>query len=412
LESTRIGYGKMALLGVGWFGTQFFWGLHAGSMPLFLKGFTDSKFKISLVLSLAGLAGCIVPPVVGYFSDRSRFGRRRPYIFLGGIGAFLSILSLPHLSTFALVALLSGCMYFSLRLSETPYLSLLPDITPPQQRSTASGMMNLFGSLGLISFFLLSSGIWERSPALVFSTAAIVCFGTLFLAISFLVEPPQEEIEITAREASAFKRVVKYCKSISDEANAVGFFAAQFFWWLGFWMVSTFATLFAVEELGISEGRSFFILMVFSVVATVCMVPLGVLGDRFGRKGILSVLIGSWAVTEVLVGFSQNLTHALITVGLTAIPFAGVMGIGYAFFLDLIPRNRTAEFVGFSIISIATAQIVGPMLGGKVIDNFGYRSIFPIAAAFMITGLIVLQFVRPRRESQAVTSIPEATEST
>jgi predicted MFS family arabinose efflux permease len=46
-------------------------------MPLFLRNFTKSKFTISLVLSLAGVAGCIVPPIVGYLSDRSltRFGR-------------------------------------------------------------------------------------------------------------------------------------------------------------------------------------------------------------------------------------------------------------------------------------------------------------------------------------------------
>ena len=75
------------------------------------------------------------------------------------------------------------------------------------------------------------------------------------------------------------------------------------------------------------------------------------------------------------------------------------MVVGLAYVLDLIPPERTAEFMGFSIISVALAQIFGPVLGGLLIDTLGYRSIFPAAAAFMIIGLILLQFVRPRRDS-------------
>jgi MFS family permease len=74
------------------------------------------------------------------------------------------------------------------------------------------------------------------------------------------------------------------------------------------------------------------------------------------------------------------------------------MGVGFAFMLDLVPEDRTAEFVGFSVISIAVAQILGPLLGGKLIDEMGYRSIFPAAAILMIVGLVILQFVRPRAE--------------
>jgi MFS family permease len=72
------------------------------------------------------------------------------------------------------------------------------------------------------------------------------------------------------------------------------------------------------------------------------------------------------------------------------------MAVGLAYMLDLVPRNRTAEFVGFSVISVAVAQIVGPMIGGKLIDVIGYRSIFPAAAASMIVGVIILQFVSAR----------------
>ena len=76
------------------------------------------------------------------------------------------------------------------------------------------------------------------------------------------------------------------------------------------------------------------------------------------------------------------------------------MAVGLAYMLDLVPRKRTAEFVGFSVISVAVAQIIGPLIGGKLIDVVGYRSIFPAAAAAMSVGLIILQFIpaRPSRD--------------
>jgi predicted MFS family arabinose efflux permease len=164
-------------------------------------------------------------------------------------------------------------------------------------------------------------------------------------------------------------------------------------------MISSFVILFVAEELQVPEGKAFLVLMVFSIVATLFMLPMGMLGDRFGRKGILSWMIAFWAVSQVVAGLSQNLTHALVAVGVTAIPFAAVMGVGYAFFLDLIPRARTAEFVGLSVVSISIAQILGPLMGGKLIDVLGYRSIFPAAAAFMIVGFVLLQFIQPNREA-------------
>jgi MFS family permease len=201
------------------------------------------------------------------------------------------------------------------------------------------------------------------------------------------------EPEMVQAERPATAGPVFYLRSIAQEMRALRFFAAQFCWWVGFWMVSSFATLFAVEALEASEGDSLLVLAVFSVVAALFMLPLGMLGDRFGRKGILSAYVAIWAVSQLVIGFSQNLTHAVVTVGISAIPFAGVMAVGLAYMLDLVPKSRTAEFVGFSIISIAVAQIVGPLIGGKLIDVLGYRSIFPAAAAAMLVGLTILQMV-------------------
>jgi MFS family permease len=395
----------MALIGIGWFGAQFFWGFHGASIPLFLKNFTDSKFMISLILSLPGVTGCIIPPIVGYFSDRSfnRFGKRKPYVFFGIIGVFVCILVLPHMPTFGVVVLISGFMYSFLRVAETPYVSLLPDITPPPQRSTASGVMNLFGSIGLITYFFIGSQIWDSNPTIVFYMVAFTIFGFMLTAILLIKEPVVQITKGQEVTGSLKSKIYKYLQGIVEETNVLKFFGAQFFWWLGFQMIASFITLFVVEELKVAEGQSFLVLMTFSLVATLFMLPMGMLGDRFGRKGIISFMLGFWVLSGVSISLAQNLVQALILVGISGIPFAAVTGIGYAYLLDLIPEERTAEFVGLSTISGASAQVFGPLIAGKMIDTMGYRLLFPVAAGFMSIGLVLLQFVRSRRQKKEQT---------
>jgi MFS family permease len=394
---------NMLLLGLGWFGVLFFWGFYSGSMPLFLDKFTDSKFKISLVLSLAGFSGSIIPPIVGYLSDRAstRFGRRRPYVFFGILGAALCVAVLPHLKVFVIVGIISAVMYVFIDAAQTPYMSLLPDITPPHQRSTASGVMNLCGGIGLIASFLISSRIWDDHPVASFYTVAAVMAGSVLIAIKFLPEPgalPGEPSSGLSGKPSieppeAFSPL-RHLSGILQERNAMMFFVAQFLWWLGFWVAAPFLTLFLSEELDVAQGQSLLVPMTGSVVQTLLVLPLGILGDRVGRKGILLCAIVFWATSELLVGFSQNLTQAFVTVGLTGIPLAAIMGVGYAYMLDLIPEKRTAEFVGIGLISMAAPMIVGPIVGGLLIDMTGYPVIFPVAALCMIASLIVLYSVR------------------
>jgi len=109
-------------------------------------------------------------------------------------------------------------------------------------------------------------------------------------------------------------------------------------------------------------------------------------------------MLALWAVAHLLMGFAQNITHAVIIAGIGGIPFAAARGVGYAFMLDLIPEERTAEFVGFNYLSQTSSLIVGALVVGILIDSFGYRSIFPAAAAFTVIGLVLIQFVRPKRK--------------
>jgi maltose/moltooligosaccharide transporter len=388
-----VGTRTMIGLGIGWLGTQVFWAFNTGTMPLFLKGYTGSKFSISLVLSLAGVSGCVMGPVIGYLSDRtvSRFGRRAPYIVIGMLSVALCLLALARGGSFAKVVALAIAMYCAINVAQAPYLSLLPDVTPPHQRSTASGVMNLVGSFGIIAYFAGSAALWEGHPRVVFVLVALVVVGAMLVPVAFIREPVAEPPPPGAG-------IRAHLRSLRRETPLLTYFAASSCCWLGHWIAVTFFTLFVVEELGVAEGQSQYVPMVFGLSATAATLPLGILGDRIGRKRVLSWLVAFWVVVALGTTFAQTLPHVLLAAALTAVPFAGLMAVGYALMLDLIPAHRTAEFVGLSFIPGAVPQIIGPLLGGLLIDTLGYRAIFPAAACAQLLGLALLRRVptRPR----------------
>jgi MFS family permease len=378
----------MIVLGVGLLGIQVFWAFNTGTMPLFLKGYTSSKFYISLVLSLAGISTCAVGPLIGYLSDRTsaRFGRRAPYIVGGMSVAAVCLLALPRANGFATVAALAVVLYCAVGMAQTPYYSLLPDVTPPEQRGTASGVMNLLGSLGIIGYFVVSAALWEAHPHVVFALVAAVGVAVVLVPVTLIREP-------TAAPPPAGAGLRAHLRSVRRETPVLMYFVATSCCWLGHWIAVSFFTLFVVEELGVSEGPSQYAPMVFGLSATLATLPVGILGDRIGRKRLLAWLIALWAVAALGLAFAQTFAHALVAAALTGIPFAALITVGYALMLDLIPKQRTAEFLGLSAIPVAVPQVIGPILGGVLIDTFGYRSIFPAAACAELLAAFLLRYV-------------------
>jgi MFS family permease len=390
-EQAKISDAKMVLLGMGQLGTLFFWSFHGASMSLFLNDLTDSTFKIGFVLSLAGVANCLVPIVIGRISDRTRtrFGRRRPYIAAGALVTIGSIIAFAHAPALGAAALIAGIIFFSIAFCSIPYLALLPDITPPEQLGKASGYLNFMGGIGLIAYQGVAAKTWDNYPIETIYLVAGAFALSMFITVAFIKEPPAPPITVPEK-----MHPLRYLAGVVKETNVMKFLAAAFFIYLGLIMIFPFVTLFLVEEMGIAEGKSILVVLATSIVETTVMLPLGMLGDRLNRKKLLSYMIILMAATSPLIAFSQTFTQALLAMGLMGIPIAGIMAVGYAFFLDLIPKGRAAEFVGFYAFCIGLSQIIALQAGGKLIDIIGFRLVFALAGIFVAGGFAIFQFIR------------------
>ncbi|MFP4179196.1 MAG: MFS transporter [Spirochaetaceae bacterium] len=127
--------------------------------------FTD---VVKLPASLAGTAlmigkiwDAVTDPVTGYLSDRtvSRWGRRRPYMFVGAIGCFLGMMLMfsdppveGTLPLFVLMTLYFCFLGLAYTLVNIPYAALLPELSSDfDERTVLTGFRMSFAVVGTLT---------------------------------------------------------------------------------------------------------------------------------------------------------------------------------------------------------------------------------------------------------------------
>ena len=149
--ATKFNYGKIFLLGFGFFGVSVIWTVYNAFVPLFLANkFHLSPILIGFFMTLDNIAAIFIQPPVGAWSDRLRtpIGRRMPFILIGApIGALVFGL-IPLASVLPLFVACTSTLLLSMAFWRTPVVALMPDITPSQYRSQANGIINLMGGVG------------------------------------------------------------------------------------------------------------------------------------------------------------------------------------------------------------------------------------------------------------------------
>jgi MFS-type transporter involved in bile tolerance (Atg22 family) len=279
-------------------------------------------------------------------------------------------------------------MTTALAVAYGPYLALLADLVPAQQRGSIGGVLQLASMLGQLGILFLASRFWQDRPELVFGVVAgalLVGFGLSFLGVGEPAArpggPPRGE---RAPEPLRF-RPAEYVRDLLGQREVAKYLLATLFFWLGTGSVIPFLTRFSVNELGTDESTAFQLLMVAIGSTAVFTLPAGWVGDRFGKKPVLLAgLVGLGLA--VLVGSQvRTVEQAIVALVVTGAANAVCTALLFPLLADLIPRERAGEFTGLGSGVWELAQPMGALLGGLAADVTG-----SLRAALMAAGLLVL----------------------
>ncbi|MFJ1652104.1 MDR family MFS transporter [Streptomyces sp. NPDC088337] len=139
-------------------------------------------------------------------------------------------------------------------------------------------------------------------------------------------------------------------------------------------------------------------------LATAAATPLwGKLGDMYGRKGAFMTSIVIFLIGSALSGMAQNMGELIGFRAIQGLGAGGLMVGVMAIIGDLIPPRERGKYQGMIAGVMALAMIGGPLVGGTITDNWGWRWSFyinlPLGAVALVAISAVLHL--PKKRSQA-----------
>jgi len=145
--------------------------------------------------------------------------------------------------------------------------------------------------------------------------------------------------------------------------------------------------------------------MIICYVATYALTAFGagMLGDRIGAARVFTV--GSWLSAIVFAAYAVTPSFAAALACRIAQGITGglIYGTASALVTQSLPRERHGRGLGIMSLGLGAGVAVGPVLGGLLVDTFGWRSVFlyraPLAAALGAAALAMAPRSRPEGTS-------------
>lgn len=156
-----------------------------------------------------------------------------------------------------------------------------------------------------------------------------------------------------------------------------------------------------LETLEPSSTQMLWIIDSYALVFAGMLLLAGAIGDRFGRKGALLGGLSVFGLAAVAASQAPNADALIAT--------RAVMGIGAAFVMPATlsivtsvfpPAERPkaiATWAGFA----GAGSALGPLLGGFMVEHFGWSSVFLVNVPFVATAMVLIaRFVPSSRDTE------------
>ncbi len=454
-------------ININWFALMLRTQVLAGLLvPLLVQEFVGEAQKGSYFGTIrlwALMLAVLSQALFGLLSDRSRskWGRRRPFIFAGTLFEAVIILSMAWISglsgmngyTILFVAYLVSM--FSANLSQAGTQGLIPDVVPQEKRGISSGVKMLLEiPLPLVLVGLVIAPMVSKGEIL---TAILVTVGTMIvcMALTMLVreKPLQTDpgrldwrpviglglmTAVFLLVILGLGQAVKWLIGSMGEASRwtygligvlamsaavmVGIFASlavhldsavrkntAFIWFV----ISRLAALTAVNNIAVF--LLYFMQEKFDLPTSEAVELAGLLPMVLGGFVIIFGLIAGWLSDRYNRKMLTALSGVIGAVGVAVmilgpnIPMmyvaAAVIGLAYALFnvaswalgTDIIPKERAGEFLGLQNLAGAGAGAIGAYIGGVIADQSGYILMMAMFAAMFLLSAVATLFIKVKK---------------
>lgn len=398
----------------GFLGVQIGYSLQNANTSRILQSLDADVHQLSYFWLAAPIAGLIVQPIVGLFSDRTwtPLGRRIPFILGGSLLAGIALFLMPKAEMFVHIMpalFFAGMMLLfmdmAFNVTMQPFRALVADMVNDKQRTKGYAVQTFLVNFGavigsvlpfvLVNWFGLSNAstpeakVPESVAWAYYIGGAVLIVTVLVTAFRTKEYPPElynkynNEGKTPARPK--FKELITGIPKVMWQLAVVQFFSwfSLFLLWTyttpavahNVWGTSDTASL-AYNEAGDWVGVIFAVYSVFSALFSLVIVWLS---NRIGNKGVyaVSLLLGGLGFIGMML--CEDKWMLLIPMLGLGVAWAAILAMPYTILSKSIKADRMGVYMGVFNFTITIPQIVCGIIGGSIV-----RYVFDGSAVGMI----------------------------
>ena len=158
------------------------------------------------------------------------------------------------------------------------------------------------------------------------------------------------------------------------------------------------------KDLGADQSQLLWAVDAYILVFAALLFTWGVLGDKYGRKRILTIGLTVFAIASAACAFATTPTMLIVFRGLMGIGGAAVLPVTLAIITVVFPPHERGRAIGAWAGAVGGAVALGPVLGGLLLENPQWTSwltnndwggVFLINVPIVAIGLVGIFMVVP-----------------
>lgn len=431
MNKPKLSFWQIWNLSFGFLGVQIGYSLQNSNTSSIFESLGADVSHLSYFWLAAPLAGMIIQPIIGLFSDGTwtRLGRRIPYILGGSIVSALALALMPNcprLLAFAPLAMGAFILLFidlSFNVTMQPFRALVADMLDDRQKTQGyvvqTFLINLGAVIGAILPLIMTQlGVSdEAEPGSVPEHIAYSYYiGGAILLLTVLVtsfktrEYPPEEFarynDLKPEPEGPRPGFMTLMRNIPQAMVRLG--VTQFFSWAALFLMWTYlkpaitgvVTDHATGEIlsaGATQTWVGVLNGTYPIPACIAALFLGRIAARWGNRPVYAacLLLGAAGFAGLCLLHNQYaLMIPMVGIG---IAWAGILAMPYAILSRAVEPRHMGVYMGIFNFTITIPQIVIGLTGGAIVKYcFASNAVWMLALAglFMLLAALSVGFVR------------------
>jgi maltose/moltooligosaccharide transporter len=423
----QLSFSQIINMNVGFFGIQYSFGLQQSAVNPIYDFLGASPDEIPL-LNLAGpVTGLLIQPFIGALSDSTwhpRWGRRKPYFFIGALLCSICLLLYPFSSSLWMAASLLWILDAGNNTAMEPYRAFVADKLNEDQQPTGFQMQSFFtgfgqtlANLSLFIFPLIFIGKTGSLPTWVYASfflGAICSIGSIWWSMRTTseIEPTAEELaQIRARKVSVTESVVEIFQAIKVMPKVMWQLALVYlFQWYAlfcYWQNSSKSIALSVWNATPKDNPELYEKAVswtglvngwYNIVTFLSALALANFAKKYGAKSVHMICLLLAAIGFLAFPHIENKNLLFFAISGFGVGWASMMGIPYLLVVSDIPKERYGVYMGIINMMIVIPMILQNISFGYILKHFlanDPRNAITFAGVLLAIAAVATAFIKP-----------------